>query len=296
MDAKFLLQQCRVAEEVFFRGGKDLELRALIQNLVDSHNIQGGDLEPEVESESDSESESESGVSDEDRDVEPVDLETFMATGLQGGALETLDQATSSPWTQNSGYQVTTEKQPGYQDQYQAITSKDQAAATKIESMMDGLNTGLEDLEMQHFDEQIEQVRGQQIQTAQDRQTQELQRKVDLMDDPVWIQGGVEYLDYYNRTTDAFYTNIATSIETGKVLTGEGRLIPPEPDYTTTLAWMDRLRAYLGDDPYKNMPLERATQLYADCVAIIQTDDVLATLPVCPEWLRFQQFILDSRV
>ena len=296
MDAKFLLKQCKVAEDAFFRGGRDVELRDFVQHLIRTNSLVGGDTasgsldssEESVDIDSDESSDLELMQDAELADDAPtVDLDEFMATGLKGGAVGVANTAasawTGAPMLDNLALRDN-----------KKLTSDYQIEDTgKLESMLDGLHDAVGELETQQLDEQLDQVQSRQIQAAQDRQHEALSEQLDLMSDPMWVQSGAEYLDYCKHTANKFHKDVAIAVRNGDVLTKDGYLSRPESSYAAAIAWMDRLRVYLGTDPYKTMPMTQAKRLYVECVAIIQTNGILAGLPVCPAWLRFQQYVLD---
>jgi hypothetical protein len=296
MSSDFLLEQCKVIEDTFYGGAEDPALRTLVEKLTTVDNTQFDELATdekdlqvdELDEYDDSLSEVESVEFDPEVFLEAgTDLDQEAQFDIQGGAISALS---APPLSEDLAYQVPSSTK----EIYEPLPGKN-VYLDHIDTEIGQLEDGMDQLELNQFEDRAYDLELLHEQDARVDIEQEIDRKIDLMEDPMWIQGGVEYMREYRRTVDRFNQDYIAIVTQSRPLTDSGRLIPPQPGYVHCLAWMDRLLTYISSANFDIMPLEQLNPLYDECVTAIQNSNTLSMLPVRPEWLRFQAYVASRR-
>ena len=261
MSSEFLEQQCKLIEETFYGGAEDPELRAMIETIPE---------ESDTSSDTSSDSEKEGATDSEEEDE------------FQGGAI-TLDAAPQSiPFGTEYQSQNVKEFEPEYQPQN----------LKEFETQFDKLQTDFEQFEADEFDNDVQALEIKQLEAVEAQAQQDMDAKIDLVEDPVWIRGGVQYLDEFQKKVERFSRDkIIRQVHLSPV-DSDGKLIPCENTLAGSIAWMDRLLIYFRSKNWDTVELEELSEFYQDCVNNIQHNAALSMMPIRLEWVQFQEYVM----
>jgi len=286
MNSDFLLKQCKVLEDTFLGGDEDTELRKFVES-VQSAKTQNVHSDDSAESDQDyesSETSSDSESSDTDMDVLGNSIQ------LEGGAVAALP-VQRTYW--DDGGQI---DESGFGDTY-AVPEKPQLEdGMQMDFEMAKLRTTLDDIREKDFDREVEEEEIAQQRSwdlyVQDRQQAEENYTLELMDDPIWIRGGIQTANAIHAKMDELSNMQVVEVISSRPLTETGKLIPPGPGYIQCLGWMERFLTFISSANFDTFDKEALTQLYMDAAMLIRENWTLALMNTRLEWLDFQEYVL----
>ena len=128
-----------------------------------------------------------------------------------------------------------------------------------------------------------------------DRMALAMAQQTDVANNPEWIRQGIDqvtklYKDS-TRLKRTFFRNNEQMIE--NMFDIHGNIVAPIVSLDSCHAWFNRILTYVGNVDLNSVPFEQLVRLYFDVSWYVQKITILAMMPVQPEWLKFQMYMMD---